>query len=141
MATVTYNIVANEGNSWIGSFIVATPSNTIATQLPTSANSPLLNFNVAQFASFDEYCTWRSVNISSQPSGPPNFLNIYPTSGYSIDIWCPSLITDINSNRSWNFLNGKSYSLNPNKNTLIYNYDITNAVYYARGGNISFTVA
>jgi hypothetical protein len=142
MATVSFSITnTDEGSNWSGSFTVTTPSSPIATQIPTSVNSTLLNFNVAQFASFNEYATWRSVNISSQPSGPPSFLNIYPTTGYSIDIWCPSLIIDIGANRSWNFLNGKTYSLNPNKNTLIYNYNNTTAVYYAKNGQITFSVA
>jgi len=141
MATVSFSIInPDEGSSWSGSFTVTSPSNAISIENPTSVNSTLLNFNVAQFAYFDEYATWRSINISSQPSGPPSFLNIYPTSGYSLDIWCPSLITNIVSGRSWNFLNGKTYNLNPSKNTLIYNYTNTNAVYWAKNGTITFTV-
>lgn len=140
MATVSYALISPNGGDWSGSFTVTTPSNPIATELPTSSNSPLLNFNIAQFAVFNEYATWRSVDISSQPSGPPNYLNIYPTSGYSIDIWCPQLITDINANRTWNYLNGKMYVINQNKNTLIYDYNNSRAVYNVISGMISFQV-
>ena len=140
MATVNYTITGSSAENWSGSFTVSNAANPIKTQLPTSSNSAKRNFNVQQFATFNEYITWRSVNISAQPSGPPDFLDIYPRTGYSFDIWSPTLITDVNANRTWSYLNGKSYNLNVNKNTLIYDYANMNAVYYARGGSIAFTV-
>jgi hypothetical protein len=140
MATVAYNIIATEGDNWNGSFSITNLSGTIALTRPISASVSPISFIVNQFAQFDEYITWRSVDISAEISGPPNFLDTFPTTGYSIDIWCPSLISDINSDKSWNFLDGKSYSLNPNKNTLIYDYDTMNAVYYAKGGTLTFSV-
>jgi len=142
MATVSFSIVnPNEGSSWSGSFTVTNPTGSISYTRPVSASVSSTNFIVNQFDIFDEYVTWRSVDISGQTPGPPNFLNVYPTSGYSIDIWSPSLIIDIVTNRNWNYLNGRSYPLNPDKNTLIYNYDSVNPIYYSRGGNISFTIA
>lgn len=140
MATVAYNIVATEGDNWNGSFSVTNLSGSIALTRPISASASSVGFIVNQFVCFDEYATWRSVDISGQPSGPPNFLDTFPTTGYSVDIWCPSLITDIKSGVSWNFLKGKTYSLSENKNTLIYDYDTVNCVSYAKGGTITFTI-
>ena len=140
MATITYNIVASEGDSWTGSFSVINLSGTIALTRPISTSAPPVSFIVNQFVCFDEYATWRSVDISAEVSGPPNFLNTFPTTGYSIDIWCPPLISDIKSNVSWDFLDGKTYSLSPNKNTLIYDYDNVHCMCYAKGGTIEFTI-
>jgi hypothetical protein len=141
MATVSYTISGAINDNWSGTFVVSNASSPIATGLPSDLTAPGFNFTPQEFAAYDLYVTWRSVDISTQPSGPPSFLNIYPTSGYSFDLWCPQLVTDAKANRTWNFLNGKTYALNPNKNTVIYNYDLPCHVRYAIGGNIQFTVA
>lgn len=141
MATVSYTISGAVNDNWSGTFVVNNASNPIATEVPSNLTSPGFNFNPQEVAAYDLYVTWRSVNISGQPEGPPNFFNIYPTSGYSFDIWCPQLVTDVKANRTWNFLNGKTYALNANKNTLIYNYNVPCHVLYGIGGNIQFTVA
>ena len=139
MATVNYTVTASQGDTWSGSFTVTNTSNAVNTELPTAANSPNQNFTPSQFANLGTYVTWRSVDISGQTPGPPNFLDVYPTTGYSFDIWSADLITAINANNTWSFLIGKTYNLDATKNTLIYNYNQGDAVYFARGGTISFS--
>jgi hypothetical protein len=142
MATVNYKITGMSPEDWSGSFTVSNAANPIKTELPSllSVVTPSFSFVPTQFAYFGDYVTWRSIDISGQPPGPPNFLNIYPRSGYSFDLWCPQFIADVNSNQTWNSLNTKIYNLNENKNTLIYNYDIPCPIKYITFGLIEFTV-
>ena len=142
MATVNYTISTNVGNDWTGAFEVTTATNAINAELPTNLTSSLgSNFVPAQFASYDSnYITWRSVDISGQSSGPPNFLNIYPSSGYSLDIWSTDLRTFVDSGGTWSGLNAASYNLLTAKNTVHYDYATPNAEAFGSGGTISFTV-
>lgn len=140
MALVSYQITNGiAGDAWSGSFTVTNPANPIKTELPTSISSPNVTFTPTQFALFGDYVTWRSVDISGQPPGPPNFLNIYPRTGYSFDIWSPTLVTSINANATWQSLNLGIFSLIV-KNTVIYNYDIPDALHYTVAGILEFTV-
>lgn len=140
MALVSYQVSGGfAGAGWSGSFTVTNLANPIKTELPTSISSPNVTFTPTQFALFGDYVTWRSVDISGQPPGPPNFLNIYPRNGYSFDIWSPTLISAINANATWQSLNGGTFIL-MQKNTVIYNYDIPDAPHYSFSGEIQFII-
>jgi hypothetical protein len=140
MAILQYTITPNDNPVWSGTFVINTLTGLIKNELPTQITSPNFNFVPAQVAVFGDYITWRSVDISANPPGPPDFLNIYPRDGYSVDIWCPQLIADANANRNWNFLVNKTYSLTLNKNTLTYSYNPPYPGNYGSGGLISFAV-
>lgn len=140
MAIIQYTISPDDGNTWSGTFEINNLSGQINTEIPVQITSPNGNFVPQQVANFGDYITWRSVDISGNPPGPPDFLDIYPRDGYSIDIWSQQLIADANANRNWNFLIGKSYVLNANKNTLIYSYNPPYPLHYGAGGLINFFV-
>lgn len=145
MAIVNYTINTSTGDDWAGTFVVTTTTNSVQTELPTSITSTAQNFTPAQFAGYGgsgtEYVTWRSVDISGQVSGPPNYLNVYPTTGYSLDIWSGSFYTAVVTNSStWDNLNGQTYNLSTTKNTLLYDYTNLRVIYYGVGGTISFTI-
>ena len=108
---------------------VATPNQTTVTWTPHSTNG---------FQSYgdtdgngNEYLSWRTDNSGSQ----------YLTSGYSFDVWSPSLYVDIIGNsRTWVGLEDDGpYTLNTNKHTLNYYYDGPTAVHWSKGGKIGFT--
>lgn len=143
MATINYTINTSTGNDWSGTMVVTTTTSQVQNELPTSITSPDLNFTPAQFAALgpvgEEYVTWRSVDISGQPSSPPNYANIYPTTGISLDVWSPDLYTAIVTNsNTWDNLNGQTFNLSTTKNTLLYDYSNIRVVYYGSGGTISF---
>jgi len=142
MATVNYRINTTNGDVWTGSFAVTTENNSIRSELPTNLVSSLgSNFAPAQFSDYaSNYITWRSVDISGQASGPPNFLNIYPTTGYSLDIWSSELRTFVDAGGTWAGLNGNDYVLLTAKNTVHYDYATPVAEAFGSGGTISFTV-
>ena len=79
----------------------------------------------------NEYLSWRTDNSGSQ----------YLTSGYSFDVWSPSLYVDIIGNsRTWVGLEDDGpYTLNTNKHTLNYYYDGPTAAHWSKGGKIGFT--
>lgn len=143
-STINYTINTTNGFDWTGSFAIADNSLTISASLPTDLTSSLgSNFVPAQFAAYGgsgtEYITWRSVDISGLSSGPPAFLNIYPSSGYSLDIWSADLWTYVTGGGTWTGLNGASYNLSTTKNTIHYDYASPNAEAFGSGGTISFT--
>ena len=91
------------------------------------------------------YSTWRSVSISGQ----------YPSSGMSLDIWQYSDPNDSSPNfynhifgdtlriggaqyEDWNLmtLSDRTYSLAPDKYSLLYDYDNLYAPVYWRGGTM-----
>lgn len=146
MATVNINFRDNSNNSlFFAQFTVTTPTNQIKTELPTNFAAST-SFDPAQFEMFNstdsnsKYVTWRSVDISDQLAGAPNYLNVYPTTGLSLDIWSSAFYSAIDSNTTWNGLNGQTYSLSPTKSTVFYNYNTRTAIHHQKGGNITFTV-
>lgn len=159
MALIYYNIDPSEGGSWGGTFTVDSTANKVkdSNGKPTefTITSPSLTFTPAstyhQFAGYtssdanSKYVTWRSVDISGQPAGAPNYLNVYPTTGYSFDIWSGDLYDAITSGEgaTWSFLenhpNGRTYDLSTTKTTLIYDYANRTAIKWGRGGTITFS--
>lgn len=145
MATVNYTINTSTGDDWAGTFELAATTGTVESTLPTSITSTAQNFTPAQFAGYGgsgtEYVTWRSVDISGQAGGAPNYANVYPTTGISLDIWSADLYTAIVTNSTtWDNLNGQTYNLSSTKNTLLYDYSNLRVIYYGIGGTISFNI-
>lgn len=140
--TVNYTINTSIGDDWTGSFAVDEDLNTINSELPTNiVSSAGSNFVPAQFESYaSNYVTWRSVDISGQASGPPQFLNVYPSSGFSLDIWSSEFRAFVDAGGLWSGLNGASYNLLTAKNTIHYDYSTPNAEAFGSGGTISFTL-
>lgn len=123
------NLVETEIPTSITITEVATPNQTTVTWTPDSTNG---------FQSYgdtdgndNEYLSWRTDNSGSQ----------YLTSGYSLDVWSPSLYEDIiDNNKTWTELQDDGpYTLNTNKHTLNYYYDGPTAVHWSKGGKIGFT--
>ena len=146
MPTLNINFRDNSNNNLFSAqFIVTTPDNSVKTELPTNF-STTPSFAPAQFAMFNstdsnsKYVTWRSVDISGQPAGAPNYLNVYPTTGLSLDIWSSAFYSAIDSNTTWNNLHSQTYSLSPTKSTVFYNYSTRTAIHHQKGGNIYFIV-
>jgi hypothetical protein len=137
MATVNYSISTVSGLSWTGTFEVANFTDIVSSTVPSSftANSGAVSFTPAQVVSYtsptnDAYVTWRSSSIGGQ----------YPTTGWSFDIWSLNLYNAIASSATWTTLKTTAtYTLNSNKNTLVYNYDDFYAPFYGSGGTITFT--
>ena len=152
MATANINFRDNSNNNLFSAqFIVTTPDNSVKTELPTNF-STTPSFAPAQFAMFNstdsnsKYVTWRSVDISGQPAGAPNYLNVYPTTGLSLDIWSGDLydaIVTSGGGVTWSFLDndpeGRIYNLSTTKTTLIYDYANRTAIKWGRGGTITFS--
>lgn len=146
MATVNINFRDNSNNSLFSAqFTVTNPINQVKIELPTNFLAST-SFTPAQFQWFystdpnSRYVTWRSVNIFNQPAGPPNYLNVYPTTGLSLDIWSSAFYNAIaQNNYDWNDLNGQTYSLSPTKSTVFYNYSTRTAIHHQKGGNITFS--
>lgn len=141
---VEFSVSYSEGQNWTGTFSVDSLSGQISSELPLSLITPNVEFSPLDFGHQSNgtttYVTWRSVNISGNTPGPPLYLNIYPQSGYSFDIWSHDLYTDIEVNLiTWNDIKGNTYNLNASKNTLIYHYDGLRPIYFGTGGTISFT--
>ena len=152
MATISYTINPSEGGSWGGTFTVDSTTNKVKDSNPTqfTINSPSLTFTPTstyhQFAEYpssdanSKYVTWRSVDISGQPPGAPNYLNVYPTTGYSFDIWSGDLydaIVTSGGGVTWDLLG--TYNLSTTKTTLIYDYASRTAIKWGRGGTITFS--
>lgn len=144
MATVYYSIYGNTssgGSPWKGQFIVTSTSSVISSSLPSliSVDSPSLSFTPGNFSYYSgEYVTWRTYIGASQ----------YPINGYSFDIWSADLYTRASVGSTWNdvitFNSGSGagiYSLDSQKWTLIYNYDIPQAPKYGKSGYIQFSLS
>jgi hypothetical protein len=133
MATVNYSVITSSGLSWTGTFEVASFTNIVSSNVPSSftANAGQVTFTPAQVVSYGSlYVTWRNVSIGGQ----------YPTTGLSFDVWSSSLCNAIDGNATWaNLKTTGTYNLNSNKNTLVYNYDSTYAPFYGSGGTITFS--
>ncbi len=128
-----------------GSFVINDINAKVISELPIGINFPTLNI---QFTPLDfyydrsgiySYCSWRSVNISGNTPGPPDYPNIYPKYGYSFDIWSISLYDFIVTyDYTWAeiymdpflIVDYRSYSVLENKNTIIYDYDNLEPIYY-----------
>jgi hypothetical protein len=144
MANVLFSINYNNGLDWTGTFSVSDLGNPISSALPLDIISTDVTFSPLDFGYQSNgtvsYVTWRSVNISGNTPGPPSYLNIYPTTGYSFDIWSHDLYLDIQVNLiTWNDILENTYSLNPSKNTLVYDYDQLRPIYFGNGGTITFS--
>lgn len=93
------------------------------------------------------YITWRTAD-AAQNTGTnldtPLIFGQYPLVGYSFDIYqveTPTgniLVNDATSSFS-QFLTPKSYTLHPNKFSLIYNYDQSYPVVFSKGGTLTIT--
>lgn len=80
----------------------------------------------------DSYVTWRSVLRNGQ----------FPVSGKSLDIWSVGFYNDIMfSNKTWAQIgNGATYTLNPRKWSLIYDYSSRIAFVWSKGGTLTVSV-
>jgi len=143
--------IKNEGDTSInvlyyGTITVSALGAPVKTEIPTSItitevatpNQTTVTWTPNGFQSYgdtdgngNEYLSWRTDNSGSQ----------YLTSGYSFDVWSPSLYVDIiGNNRTWAGLESQTpYTLNTNKHTLNYYYDGPTAVHWSKGGKIGFT--
>jgi len=144
MADVQFSVNYSSGGNWSGTFSVEDLNTQITSTLPLSLTSDNITFSPLDFGhqstGTTSYVTWRSVNISGNTPGPPSYLNIYPTTGYSFDIWSHDLYVDIESNSiTWNTIKGNTYNLNNSKNTLVYDYDGLRPIYFGTGGTIVFS--
>ena len=81
----------------------------------------------------DSYVTWRS---NSATPGQ------YPSSGRSLDIWSHQFYLDvISNNETWAEIgNGATYTLNPRKWSLIYDYSSRTAFVWSKGGTLTVSV-
>ncbi len=143
MATIALAVTAPSiGSEWTVQFTAdnATPIKTI-TGFSISAITPSLPslFSVSSVNGYDgsgvQYVTWRSTSPAGQ----------HPTSGWSMDIWNQAFYEDIityngNVGKVWSDVNGVTYSLNPNKWSLIYNYGSLYAPVFTKGGTLTVTV-
>jgi len=84
-------------------------------------------------ANSDSYVTWRS---STATPGQ------YPSSGRSMDIWSVDFYNDIMfSGETWAQIgNGATYTLNPRKWSLIYDYSSRTAFVWSKGGTLTVSV-
>jgi hypothetical protein len=144
MADIQFSVNYLSGEDWSGTFSVDNLNTQITSILPLSLTTNNITFFPLDFGSQNSgttsYVSWRSVNISENTPGPPLYLNIYPQSGYSFDVWSHDLYTDIEVNLiTWDSIRGNSYNLNSSKNTIIYDYDNLNPIYFGTGGTISFS--
>lgn len=144
MADVQFSINYVSGENWSGTFSVSDLDTQINSTLPSSFSTDNISFSPLDFGyqsnASISYVSWRSVNISGNTPGPPLYLNIYPQSGYSFDVWSHDLYTDIESNLiTWNNIKGNTYNLNSSKITLVYNYDGLTPIYHGTGGTIVFS--
>jgi hypothetical protein len=80
----------------------------------------------------DSYVTWRSTAITGQ----------YPSSGRSLDIWSHQFYLDVKENsQTWADIgDGATYTLNPRKWSLIYNYTSRYAAVWSKGGTLTVSV-
>jgi len=79
----------------------------------------------------DSYVTWRS---SASTPGQ------YPTSGRSLDIWSHQFYLDvISSGKTWSQMSA-TYTLNPRKWSLIYDYSSGTAFVWSKGGTLTVSV-
>jgi hypothetical protein len=144
MADVQFSVNYNTGINWSGTFSISDLNTQVTSILPLGLVTPSVQFSPLDLGyqnnGTTSYMSWRSTNISENPSGPPLYLNIYPQSGYSFDVWSHDLYTDIEINLiTWNDIKGNTYSLNNSKNTLVYDYDKLKPIHFGMGGTISFT--
>lgn len=93
------------------------------------------------------YITWRNVTAANSTGtnlNTPLIFGQYPLTGYSFDIYQVEtppgniLFNDATSGFS-QFLTPKSYTLHPNKFSLIYNYDQSYPVVFSKGGTLTIT--
>ena len=80
----------------------------------------------------DSYVTWRSTAITGQ----------YPSSGKSLDIWSHQFYLDVKENdQTWSDIgSGATYTLNPRKWSLIYDYSSKYAAVWSKGGTLTVSV-
>lgn len=152
MATITLSVSSPaEGFAWnvnftvgdataiksIVNFTITCPTNTSGNF--TVPNTGLITNVVNGFSSnpsdsnADSYVTWRS---SASTSGQ------YPASGRSLDIWSHQFYLDvISNNKTWAQIgNGATYTLNPRKWSLIYDYSSGTAFVWSKGGTLTVSV-
>ena len=147
MATVNVTISSpSEGFAWTAVYTTPNLDNQVRTDsvsdITASANSLSFSFTPAQFAYFPtlgySYVTWRTFNTAEQ----------HAHQGKSIDIWSDDLYNDIVLNtNTWNDLitnsagknGGLGYSLNTEKWSIAYDYDVPYAFAYGKGGYILFS--
>ena len=129
---------ASEGfNSWSGTMEYSSAADNVKDTVATITvidplNSASVEFDSAKVLGFDgDYVTFREQNSSDQ----------FPSqTGLSLDLWSNAFRTDIFNPISWSSLDGNSYSLNSDKWSLVYEYDAPRAIFYSKGGTISFSI-
>ncbi len=119
----------------IVNFAITCPTNTSGNF--TVPNTGLITNVVNGFSSnpsdsnADSYVTWRS---SASTSGQ------YPASGRSLDIWSHQFYLDvISSGKTWSQMSA-TYTLNPRKWSLIYDYSSGTAFVWSKGGTLTVSV-
>lgn len=142
MATINWTITGSTSDissSVSGTFEVTATSNAVFSEIPTAITISSLKPGVSSFVPTNiqlydsditgQYTTWRNTNIGQ-----------FPSSGISFDVWSPSLSSAIFSADTWDELviTG-TFSLESLKWTVFYNYDAPDAIWYGKGGTITFS--
>ena len=150
MASINYTVTAsiNGGGAtlWTGNidFGISSPALNaipVSGSVPTSVIGGGITFVPSGVLSVQNY-GGGGVNGSyftmRGPGNPPG--GQYPTSGYSLDIWCESLTNDIANSFTWQqLINTGAYNLSSAKFTLTYDYTGRYAPFSTKGGSINFS--
>jgi hypothetical protein len=142
MPTINWSIsgsTSDVSSSVSGTFVVTTTSNSVNTEIPTSITissskpgvSSFVPTNVQTYGGVgsNEYVTWRNTNTGQ-----------FPSSGISFDIWAASLASLVDLGDPWTtVLSTGTFSLETLKYTVFYNYNSPDAIWYGRGGSITFS--
>jgi hypothetical protein len=144
MASITFSVSPLEGSSWGGiidlgvaneltSIVSATkPENITPTGGVMFSTIFGQVFNFYGGGANGSYFTIRQTTVFAP--------QVYPTSGYSIDIWSENLTNAIAGGATWqNLIDGGLYNLSTTKFSLVYDYSGLNAPYWSKGGTIDFT--
>ena len=131
-ATPIRNIPISPSNP---SFLITCPTNTSGNfSVPTTSfiTNVVNGFSSnSSDSNADSYVTWRS-NTATPGQ--------YPSSGKSLDIWSHQFYLDvISSDKTWSQMSA-TYTLNPRKWSLIYDYSSGTAFVWSKGGTLTVSV-
>lgn len=129
---------ANAGTSSVITTSMASGSDSFSMTLntPSFSTGPINNLRL--FVSNNEYISFRTNGQTSQ----------FPTTGYSFDLWAPTIASQIASNLTWGdsvsglgaILNAASATLTTNKWSVFYEYDTGTALAWSKGGSVGGSV-
>jgi hypothetical protein len=149
MASINYTVTANINGGgatlWTGNidFGISSPALsaiTVSTSIPSSVTGggtafiPFVPTGVQNYSGGGINGSYFTIRGPGNPGGQ------YPTSGYSLDIWCESLTNEIASSFTWQqLINMGAYNLSSAKFTLTYDYTGRYAPFSTKGGSINFS--